>query len=125
MSVNNLPVKNILLVEEMERHLSHMEDSLVAVHRSSALGTAILMEQYLVQEIRKLRGMIHQQRFINTGVVPAMGMAECCRQCVDPDQCEKSRAERWCCTHSYPKKWGKDKDGEGEGYFCPLCEAGQ
>jgi len=125
MSDTKIPEKNVLIVSEMERHLSFLEDNLVRIHRRSSLGSAILMELYLVQEIRKVRTMILQQRFINTGVVPCMGMAECCRQCVDPDQCENSRTERWCSKHSYPKKFMQDALGEGEGYFCPLCEGGQ
>jgi len=125
MSDTKIPEKNILLVSEMERHLSFLEDSLVRIHRRSSLGSALLMKLYLVQEIRKVRAMILQQRFINDGVIPCMGMAECCRQCIDPDDCEKSRAARWCSKHSYPKKHMHDALGETEDCLCPLCEGGQ
>lgn len=111
-----------MTVQEMERMLHQLEEALLAAHRKSEMSSGILVETYLVNKIREVRSAIKYERFRTSGVLPCDTEAPCCRACIDPDQCEASKARRWCSIHKMEKKIRND--GETDRHMCALCETG-
>lgn len=109
-------------VIDMERMLRQLEDALLAAHRKSEMGSGILVEGYLVNKIKEVRSAIKYERFRTSGVLPCDTEAPCCRQCIDPDQCEASKARRWCSIHKMERRLRNN--GETDVMSCALCDAG-